>query len=200
MRYSSFIYVFLFFITCFFLVSCWQFVLIPKQNNSSGGSSYSQVRDEAYVPVYSSDSGSTRIIQAAPAQAIHQAGKIYVQGDLLFQVEKMVGVHIISYADKAHPVKLGFIKSWGCSEVAFKNGYLVVNNISDLVFIDVRDLSHIREAARVRDAFPQFYSDQYFNSRPPVSGKYYVCPDFSKGAVLDWKLEQHVTDANCFSN
>jgi len=188
MRYSSITRIFLFCIPCFFFASCWKF---------NYGYDTNAVRAEAYVPVYSNDSAQTHSITSLPARPIKMAGKIYVQGTLLFQVETMVGVHLVSYADPLHPVKLGFIKSWGCSEVAFKNGYLVVNNLNDLVFIDVRDLSNIKEASRVSGAFPQFNSDQYYNSRPPVTGKYYVCPDFSKGEIVDWKLEKNVTGAYC---
>ncbi|HEY4148318.1 MAG TPA: hypothetical protein VGM41_05300 [Chitinophagaceae bacterium] len=195
MRYSFIVNVLLFCIPCFFFASCWKFSF--NNNYSNNSDDLNTVRAEAYVPVYSNDSANSRMIQAGPARAIIQGGKIYVQGDLLFQVEQMEGVHIISYADKTHPVKLGFIKSWGCSEVAFKNGYLVVNNLNDLVFVDVRDLSNIREAARMANAFPQFYADQYLNNRPPVVGKYYVCPDVSKGEIVDWKLEKNVSGANC---
>jgi hypothetical protein len=156
------------------------------------------VRPEAFVPIYSGDSSTSRVVLALPSRAILDAGKIYVQGDLLFQVEKLEGVHIINYADRTKPVKLGSIKSRGCSEVAYKNGYLIINNLDDLVFVDVRNVAGVKESARIPHAFRQFYVEQYQNNHPSVSGKYFVCADYNKGDVVDWKLEKNVKGANCF--
>ncbi len=174
-----------------FFTSCFDF---RKQNDVYNGN---PVREEAYVPVYGPDSNNARIIAETAAKATVLPGKIYVQGNLLFQVEKLAGVHIINYADVQNPVKLGFIKSRGCSEVAYKNGFLIINNLDDLVFVDVSDPAHIKESARVPHAFNQFYVDQYTNSRPPGTGKFYVCPDFNKGDIISWKLAKNVTGANC---
>jgi hypothetical protein len=176
----------------FLLSSCFNF------QNKELGMDVNAVRPEAFVPIYSGDSGLSRVVLALPPRPILDAGKIYVQGDLLFQVEKLEGVHIINYADRTKPVKLGFIKSRGCSEVAYKNGYLVINNLDDLVFVDVRNPASVKESARIQHAFSQFYVEQYRNNHPPVSGKYYVCSDYLKGDVVDWKLEKNVKGANCF--
>lgn len=160
------------------------------------------IRDEAYVPVYGPDSLKTRKVTASGVRSTVTAGKIYVQGKFLFQVEKLLGVHVIDYTNVEKPVKLGFINSHGCSEVAFKDGYLIINNLDDLVFLDVRDIKNIKETTRIAHAFPQFYVDQYSNTRPnshpPVAGKYYVCPDFFKGDVIEWKLEKNVANAYCY--
>lgn len=176
------------------LVSCFDYHKknLPPPN---GGD---VVRAEAYVPVYGADSGDVYKITSAPVRQTIKAGKIYVQGKTLFQVEQLAGVHVINYSNKENPVKLGFIKSRGCSEVAYKNGFLIINNLDDLVFIDVSDINNIKEASRIRHAFVQFYVDQYNNSRPPVSGKYYVCPNYYKGDIVEWKLEKNVKGAYCY--
>lgn len=153
------------------------------------------VRAEAYVPVYGTDS-FTRTIKGGLPRQTQNAGKIYVLGNYLFQVEKMKGVHVIDYTDRKNPKKLGFIYSSGCSEVAVKNGFLIANNMDDLVTIDIRDLGDIKEAARIPKAFPHFFMEI---SAPPVSGVYYVCPEFSKGDVIGWKLEKNVKGANCMN-
>jgi hypothetical protein len=180
------------FICISFLVSCFDF----RQNDLIGGGSVT--RPEAYVPVYDTDSSGSRVVSAVAARPIRQPGKIYVQDNLLFQVEKLAGVHIIDYSNPAQPVKLGFIKSRGCSEVAYKNGYLIINNLNDLVFVDIRNVNEVKEATRIPNAFPQFYVDQFFNNRPPEAGKFYVCPDFNRGDIIDWKLEKNVQGADCY--
>src|SRR5450631_1727320 len=98
---------------CFLLSSCFDFQNkeLPMDVNAD--------RPEAFVPIYSGDSSTSRVVLAFPPRAILDAGRIYVQGDLLFRVEKLEGVHIINYADRTKPLKLGFIKSRGCSEVAY---------------------------------------------------------------------------------
>jgi len=170
--------------------------LLSAGLSSCFGYRYKDIKDEAWVPVYSTE--NIHAVTSLPVRPTTDAGKIYVQGNLLFQVENLAGVHIIDYSDKAHPVKLAFVKCRGCSEVAYKNSYLVINNMRDLVFVDVHDPLHAREASRVPDAFPVYYPPHFTNDRPPQTGKYYVCPDYTKGDVVDWKLEKKVQAAWCY--
>lgn len=155
------------------------------------------VRDEAYVPVYGVDT-VVRYIKGIAPRATVNAGKIYVFGNYLFQVEKFKGVHVIDYSDKQKPVKLGFITSGGCTEVAVKNGYLITNNINDLVTIDISQIGAVKEVARIQNAFPHAsYEMTRERMMPPETGKFYQCPDLSKGDVMGWKLEKNVKGANC---
>jgi hypothetical protein len=150
---------------------------------------------EAYVPVYGVDS-IQRVIKSMAPRETQQAGKIYVFGNYLFQVERLQGVHVIDYSNRKSPKKIGFIQSAGCSEIAVKNGYLIANNLQDLVTIDIRQLDSVKESARISNAFPHFYNEQ---SLPPQRGKAYVCPEWSKGTVIGWTLEKNVRGANCFN-
>ncbi|HYE74157.1 MAG TPA: hypothetical protein VEF04_12540, partial [Blastocatellia bacterium] len=76
-------------------------------------------REEAYVPIYESNP-SPNIIRATQPKPIVQSGKIYVLGNLLYQVENLAGVHVIDYTDRQNPVKLGFIYVAGCTDLAVK--------------------------------------------------------------------------------
>ena len=158
---------------------------------------YPQIIPEAYVPVY--DNTAFHVVQSQPVQKTVSPGKMYVYDHLLFQVESLKGVHVISYVFPSHPVKLGFIKSRGCSEVAYKNGYLVINNMDDLVFLDVHDPAAAKEVSRVAHAFPNFNAGRFENDRPPVPGKYFVCPDYTKGDIVRWELQKDVK-SDCFNN
>lgn len=152
------------------------------------------VREEAYVPIY--DSVSMFQIKALPPQPVLKGGKIYVWGNYLFQVEQVKGVHIFNYADRKNPVKIGFIQSRGCNEVAAKGNYLIVNNMSDLVMIDVSKPDDVKEVGRVRKVFYNYYYDYIGYPQPPTSG-YRVCPDFNKGDIVGWTLEKNVRGAYC---
>jgi hypothetical protein len=157
------------------------------------------IRDEAYVPVYGTDP-VTHGIAAMPPQPIEQSGKIYVWGNLLFQIENLQGIHVIDYTDRQHPVKLGFIKVKGCSELAIKGYALITNNMNDLVTIDISKPGEAKELGRVPNAFPFYSANAYMTARPPEKGKYYVCVDFYRGDVVGWKLEKNVKGAYCFNN
>lgn len=160
------------------------------------------VRDEAWVPIYADNGADNpRTISSVPAQKTVAPGKIYVQGNLLFQVDSLAGVHVIDYTDRAHPVKLGFIKCYGCNELAYKNGYLAVNNINDLVFVDIRDPRNVKEVSRVANAFPSFYvvpANSLMGEHPPQRGVYYVCPEFNKGKIVRWELQKNVQNVHCY--
>lgn len=178
----------------FLLAGCWGY---KKEVNPPGpDGAYSEIKAEAYVPVYGKDT-LLRGIYAMQAQPILKAGKIYVYGHLLFQVESEKGIHVIDYSDPKNPVKMGFIRCKGSSELAIKNGYLITNNLNDLVTIDIHQPDNVKEVARIANAFPHYYAYQYLNNRPADREKYYVCPDISKGDVIDWKLEKNVRDAYC---
>jgi hypothetical protein len=175
-----------------FFASCWDFNRRPIEPPP--------IREEAYVPVYGYDS-SLRVIKNETPQPTLKAGKIYVFGSYLFQVEENAGIHIIDYRDKTKPVKVSFIKSAGCSELAVKNGLLITNNMDDLVTVNISNFQSVKEVSRIKKAFKNYYFDWYDGfKKPPERGKYFVCPGFDRGDVVDWKLEKQVAGANCLNN
>jgi hypothetical protein len=179
------------------LSGCWSFYKEDEQRYN--GRTY--VRDEAYIPIYGIDSFYS-VIKTMPPQPIVESGKIYVLGNTLFQVEQLRGVHVINYSDKSKPVKTAFIKCTDATEIAVKSGFLVVNNGSDLVTVDISDLSNVKEVARVKDAFKTFYNTLWQTQKPGKKGKYYVCPHaFTREQiVVGWKLEKNVENANCYND
>ncbi|HEY0676873.1 MAG TPA: hypothetical protein VGD17_01260 [Chitinophagaceae bacterium] len=156
------------------------------------------VRAEAYVPVYGIDPVK-RSVRFLSVQPVKDAGKIYVWGNLLFQVDLHKGIHVIDYSDRSNPQKIGFIQVHGCNEVAVKGSTLITNNINDLVTIDVSNPAQPKELARIKNAFPNAYDYQY-NYQPPERGKYYICPSQDKGDVVGWTIEKNIKGANCVSH
>lgn len=174
----------------FLFLSCWDFNRKPIEPS---------IQEEAYVPIYGFDTALRSVKNLVPQPTV-KAGKVYVFGKYLFQVEENAGIHVIDYSNKANPVKLTFIKSMGCSEVAVKNGLLITNNMNDLVSVNISNLQTVKEVSRVKNAFKNYYYDWYNISRPPERGKYYVCPEYQRGDILSWKLEKKVPNAYCFNN
>jgi hypothetical protein len=86
-------------------------------------------------------------------------------------------------------VKRAFLSIPFNTDMAIRNNYLYANCVNDLVVIDLTEPLDPRVVSRTTDAFPMI-SQEY----PPNSG-YFVCPDPSKGVVIDWKLETVKTPA-----
>jgi hypothetical protein len=136
-------------------------------------------------PVYASDA-EYKMIRSLPPQPIVNAGKIAYAAGRLFMVEKNKGVHIVQYTDPASPKKERFLEIPGCYEVSYKGGYLIVNNGSDLVSLDISQPGTVMVASRLPKVFR---SIQEAGNIPPdaVAGEYFECPDFSRGVILRWE-------------
>lgn len=139
-----------------------------------------------YKAIYANNLSEVKEIYATTPQPTVKAGKMYVQGNLLFQVEKDSGIHVINIADRSNPAKISFIRSSLCKEVAIKNGYLYTNNLADLVVIDISDLQHISVKSRVENVFPDL-ALQSPPSIPNADVTYFECPDAEKGFIIGWE-------------
>lgn len=148
-----------------------------------------------YVPIYSNNTTAKQISAELPRPTI-KGGKMFTTGKFLFQVEPDSGIHIINYTDPSHPQKIGFIRSFLCKEISFKNGFIYTNNFSDLVVIDITDISHIHEVGRVENVFPDL-ALQYPPKDQNNTTVYFECPDPSKGIITGWK-QQTIKNPKCW--
>ena len=144
---------------------------------------------QAYVPVYA-DTNHRGPMAIEATRPVTNAGKIYVYGNYIFQNEINQGVHIIDNSDPAQPVKKAFLTIPFNTEMAIRSGHLYANSISDLLVIDMTDPLHPVVVSTIKHAFPLVAQ-----THPPEAG-YFVCPDPSKGVVVDWKFET-VDKATC---
>ena len=144
---------------------------------------------QAYVPVYA-DTNHRGPIAIEATRPVTNTGKIYVYGNYIFQNEINQGVHIIDNSDPTHPVKKAFLAIPFNTEMAIRSGHLYANSISDLLVINMTDPLHPEVVSTIKHAFPLVAQ-----THPPETG-YFVCPDPSKGVVVDWKLET-VDKATC---
>ena len=138
---------------------------------------------KTYIPIYMSSTLARRVEYVTPKPIVN-SGKIFTIGNYLLQVELDSGIHVINYADRSAPIKIGFIKSINCSEMAIKGNFLYINNLNDLVILNISDINKPTEVSRISNAFPFIGKDL-----PPVQGTFFECPDPSKGEVISWKEE-----------
>jgi len=141
-----------------------------------------------YAPVYGDLSEMTGV-SLEPARAVENGGKVYVWGDLLYQVETGKGIHITDIADPAAPVQKGFIKAGGAQEVAVKNGLIYTNSQNDLVILKIEN-NKLQVVKRLPAAFGQLSSP----ALPPERGPF-ECPDRSKGIVIGWQKKTLINPA-----
>lgn len=140
------------------------------------------VEVEGWAPVYAQPTG----IKSGATRATERAGKIYIKGRMLYQVDVGKGIHAIDISTPSTPKKVGFIEVGGCTEISIQGNLLYTNSLNDLVVADISDLTNATEMGRVKDAF------RLNNTRPPGGG-WSECIDAAKGSVVSWerKTLQH---------
>ena len=150
---------------------------------------------DTYVPIYASDGSEELKIATLAPRPTAKAGKIFVLGTRLYQVEEDSGIHIIDYSDKAKPVKVGFLNVPGCKEVALKGGNVYTNNFEDMIILDLNASPDVKVKSRIRDVFPELrYSSIFYNK--PANVFYLECPDYNKGRIVRWEVKK-VNNPKC---
>jgi|688.fasta_scaffold13743_9 hypothetical protein len=143
-----------------------------------------------FKPVYA-DPATIRDISNGPARTIVNGGKIYAYKNWAFQIENGEGIHVMDMSQPNQPVKLGFIKIHGCSEISIQNDVLYSDNDRDLVCINISQYPSISLSSRIEKIFPGVSQEI-----PPYAGVYFECVDPSKGQVIGW-TEVLLTNPKC---
>lgn len=167
-------------ITCIILL----LFFISCGTGSSPGIPKPAPNTRTYIPIYLPNATAHMVTYSSP-QPMVKTGKTYTIGNYLLQVETDSGIHIIDYANRTAPKKIGFIKSVFCSEMAVKGNFLYINNLDDLVILDISDITKPTEVKRIANAFPKPFQRML----PPVSQTFFECPDPNLGVVIGWKVE-----------
>lgn len=151
---------------------------------------------DTYVPVYASAGSEELKITTLASRPTRQAGKIFVMGNRLFQVEQDSGIHIIDYSDKAKPVKVAFLNVPGCKEVALKGSNVYTNNFEDMIILDLTAYPDIKVKSRIPNVFPELKYSDLFQLRALGNTSYLECPDYNKGRVVRWEVKK-VNNPKC---
>ncbi|MDR2894782.1 MAG: hypothetical protein LBU97_04910 [Alistipes sp.] len=123
------------------------------------------VRYGGWTPYFMQRAELERSVSMASApREMENPGKIWIDGDNIYVVERYRGVHIIDNSDPAAPLQSGFIVAPGCMDVALRGGIVYLDNAVDLVAFDPAT-GTVTE--RLRDYFPEPASptgDRYYNN------------------------------------
>lgn len=136
---------------------------------------------EGYKPIYISKETAFDIKPEGPA-AFVRPGKMFLYSNYIFVTDKGLGVHIIDNSKPSNPAKIAFISIPGVEDATVKNGSLLANNITDLVSIDISDLSNIKYSSRAKNVFP--YQNQLY---PSFASGYFECADTTDNYVIGWE-------------
>ncbi len=109
-----------------------------------------------YEPVYTPLSEIRSAVGFQESREITQSGKIYLIQEHLLINEPGAGIHIINNENPENPENLGFINIPGNMEMAAVDGFLYADSYTDLVIIDISDLTNPHEINRVEDLFPYY--------------------------------------------
>tara|TARA_R110001583_G_scaffold25760_7_gene93118 strand:- start:520 stop:1107 length:588 start_codon:yes stop_codon:yes gene_type:complete len=132
-------------------------------------------------PVYMSTEEFKNAVKTESSRDMEEVGKIYFYQDFIFVNEKYEGVHIIDNSDPSNPKSTNFINIPGNIDIAIKDDVLYADSYTDLIAIDISDVSNIDIEKRFENIFPWVL--------PPTDNKYrlgQIDPD--KGVVVGWEV------------
>ncbi|MEL6538308.1 MAG: hypothetical protein AAFQ98_23005 [Bacteroidota bacterium] len=142
-----------------------------------------------YRPVYVPLVQIENIRPQAP-KAVKNPGRVIVFGDLLIVNELFEGVHLFENSNPLNPIPLGFIGILGCVEIDMRESTLFADNYTDLITIDLSDLSTIEVTSRTKNVFEP-------TAFPPATTAFFECPDETQGVVVGWELTQ-LSNPKCY--
>lgn len=146
---------------------------------------------EGYKPIYIEKSAINTVRSGGPEPLVNP-GKIYLYNTLVFVNERGRGVHVVNNATPSSPVKTHFIHIPGNYDVAIRNNMMYADNASDLITLDISDLTNIQVKNRIQGVYSverQMY--------PDFATGYFECADTTKGFVVGW-TKTELVNPKCF--
>lgn len=113
-----------------------------------------------YNPVYASYDEIRANIQSEAPRDLENPGKIYFYQDHIFINEFLKGIHIFDNANPENPIPVSFIPILGNIDMAIKNDQLIADNYTDLVTLNISNLTQVRQVNRQEDVFRNNGTDE----------------------------------------
>ncbi len=107
-----------------------------------------------YIPVYENADKVRAAIKNDIPQPVSNAGKMCIQGNTIYLVELEKGIHVIDNTNPASPVNKAFIRIPGNEDIAVEGNMLYADCYSDLMAIDISNLSNIKLKTYIPGIFP----------------------------------------------
>lgn len=137
---------------------------------------------KANVPIYMSNDEFKSAFKNVEPRDLVNPGKIYFKDNYIFINEMYEGIHIYDNSDPSNPQNISFIELPSNLDIAIADSFLYADSYTDLVVIDISDISNPMEIYRVDSAFP--YSVPPYDTRYPLTDI-----DESKGVVIGFEIQ-----------
>ena len=177
----------------FLLASCFKLDFKPYNSYDNGRYNYSEQKVWGSKPIYSKDPTIRQIKYISSKQPVVSAGNICAFGNYIFQVDVGSGIHVINNSVPENSDRIGFVTVIGCTQMSIKGHYLYANSLNDLVTIDISDITNVKEASRIKDAFTE--NIDYPLIQPKESG-YFQCPT-PDSIVIGWTKDS-IPNYSCY--
>ncbi|MCY7357620.1 MAG: hypothetical protein LH609_09130 [Rudanella sp.] len=117
-----------------------------------------------FTPVVFTANQLRQTIGTETVRPLQDPGKIYTKDGFLFINEIKQGIHVIDNRNPESPKVVSFIRIPGNGDMAVRNNILYADSYMDLVALDIRDVTNIRQIKRVTNVFPsgQFNGGSWF--------------------------------------
>lgn len=147
---------FLFILSCILFQSCWYV-------GHNDDQVFVDPIESAFIPVtIDRETFESTISVGAPRQ-IENAGKIYVNGDMVFVNEINKGFHVLDNHDPKAPKNMAFIEIPLATDLAIRNNTIYVHHAVDLVAMRF-DTNAVEILHRERNVFPRLNSPDGFHA------------------------------------
>lgn len=93
------------------------------------------------------------------SREFNNPGKIYYYGNHVFINEKFEGIHIIDNSNPEAPSNVGFIAIPGNLDIAIRNNILYADNYTDLIAVDINQISQPQLICRTNEVFLNYWQD-----------------------------------------
>jgi hypothetical protein len=102
-------------------------------------------------PLVMSKADFENSVDILPPRPIDESGKIYAYQNYIFINDKYEGIHVIDNSNPAAPQKIAYITIAGNVDISIKDDVLYADSITDLVILDISNISNIQEVTRLKD-------------------------------------------------
>lgn len=109
--------------------------------------------ETSYSPTLMRRDSLNNSVKLVEPRSQRNIAKIYLYQDYILLVESFEGIHVINNANPNAPANEHFIEVPGCMDISMRNGVLYADNATDLVAIDVTNLSSINLVSRLQNTF-----------------------------------------------
>lgn len=138
----------------FLLGSCWY---TPVSDDNAVGETF----ESAYEPLSMKRETFETTITVGSARDIANAGKIYVNGDIVFINEMEKGFHVLDNTNPEEPKNIAFIEIPLATDLAIRNNTIYVHHAVDLVSMRFNQ-DEVEILHRERNVFPPLNSPDGF--------------------------------------